>query len=78
MKKSEEEKSILPVYLLSAWQEYADRKIGNEKRGFWTDYLYYHGSGFIPYTQLIYSEHMDWADELSEQEERELDILKVI
>ncbi len=32
--------------------------------------------GFIPYTQLIYSEHMDWADELSEQEERELDILK--
>ncbi|CAG9716891.1 hypothetical protein CNEO3_1510005 [Clostridium neonatale] len=26
--------------------------------------------GFIPYTQLLYSEHIDWANELSEQEEQ--------
>lgn len=64
-------KEYLPVYLLSAWQEYADRKIGNEKKRILERITYITMAlGFIPYTQLIYSEHMDWADELSEQEER--------
>lgn len=30
--------------------------------------------GFVEYTQLIYSQHMDWAVELEEHEEREREL----
>lgn len=76
MKKSEEEKSIFLSICCPHDRNMLTGKSEMKKEDFERITYITMALGFIPYTQLIYSEHMDWADELSEQEERELDILK--
>lgn len=76
MKKSEEEKSIFLSICCPHDRDMLTGKSEMKKDDFERITYITMALGFTPYTQLIYNEHMDWADELSEQEERELDILK--
>lgn len=76
MKKSEEEKNIFLSICCPHDRDMLTGKTELKKEDFERITYLTMALGFIPYTQLLYNEHIDWANELSEQEERELDILK--
>lgn len=74
MRKSEEEKKIFLSICSAHDRDMLAGKTEMKKEDFERITHITMALGFIPYTQLICSQHMDWAVELEEHEEREREI----
>lgn len=74
MRKSEEEKKIFLSICSAHDRDMLTGKTEMKKEDFERITHITMALGFIPYTQLICSQHMDWAVELEEHEEREREI----
>ena len=74
MRKSEEEKKIFLSICSAHDRDMLAGKTEMKKEDFERITHITMALGFIPYTQLICSQHMDWAVALEEHEEREREI----